>query len=81
MAKRRKYGDAWKDIEIDEASNDAVFDKFFKPPPVVPVGLPDIGLPDSGKPKASPRVGCSFQVYLNRVNLYQVNLQARRAAA
>ncbi len=54
MAKnKRKYGDAWKDIEIDEASNDAVFDKFFKPPPVVPVGLPDIGLPDSGKPETN----------------------------
>lgn len=34
--KRRKYGEAWKDIEIDAASNDAVFDKFLKQPTVPP---------------------------------------------
>src|ERR1700753_1867078 len=30
MAKRRKYGDAWKDVQIDAEQNDAVFDRFFK---------------------------------------------------
>jgi hypothetical protein len=39
MAKRRKYGDAWKDVQIDAEQNDAVFDRFFKrtqPDPVQP---------------------------------------------
>lgn len=34
--KQRKYGDAWKDVQIDAEQNDAVFDRFFKrtsPPP------------------------------------------------
>jgi len=30
MAKRRKYGEAWKDVQIDAEQNDAVFDRFFK---------------------------------------------------
>jgi predicted transcriptional regulator len=30
MAKRRRYGDAWKDVQIDADQNDAVFDRFFK---------------------------------------------------
>lgn len=31
MAKsKRKYGDAWKDVQIDAEQNDAVFDRFFK---------------------------------------------------
>ena len=30
MAKRRRYGDAWKDVQIDAEQNDAVFDRFFK---------------------------------------------------
>lgn len=30
MVKRRKYGDAWKDVQIDAEQNDAVFDRFFK---------------------------------------------------
>ncbi len=30
MAKRRKYGDAWKDVQIDAEQNDAVFDRFFR---------------------------------------------------
>jgi DNA-binding Lrp family transcriptional regulator len=34
--KKRKYGDAWKEIEIDAASNDVVFDKFFKQPVAPP---------------------------------------------
>ncbi|HEX8149142.1 MAG TPA: hypothetical protein VF591_18310 [Pyrinomonadaceae bacterium] len=34
MVKRRKYGDAWKDVRIDAEQNDAVFDRFFKRTPV-----------------------------------------------
>jgi hypothetical protein len=30
MAKRRRYGEAWKDVQIDAEQNDAVFDRFFK---------------------------------------------------
>ncbi len=30
MAKKRRYGDAWKDVQIDAEQNDAVFDRFFK---------------------------------------------------
>jgi hypothetical protein len=39
MAKRRRYGDAWKDVQIDAEQNDAVFDRFFKrtqPEPLEP---------------------------------------------
>lgn len=36
MAKRRKYGDAWKDVQIDAEQNDAVFDRFFKRSPTQP---------------------------------------------
>lgn len=28
--KQRKYGDAWKDVQIDAEQNDAVFDRFFR---------------------------------------------------
>lgn len=41
MAKRRRYGDAWKDVQIDAEQNDAVFDRFFKKTqhePEVPAG-------------------------------------------
>jgi hypothetical protein len=45
MAKRRKYGDAWKDVQIDAEQNDAVFDRFFKrtqqQQPDVPMGRDD----------------------------------------
>jgi predicted transcriptional regulator len=36
MAKRRRYGDAWKDVQIDAEQNDAVFDRFFKRTPPEP---------------------------------------------
>jgi hypothetical protein len=36
MVKRRKYGDAWKDVQIDAEQNDAVFDRFFKRSPIQP---------------------------------------------
>jgi hypothetical protein len=51
MAKRRKYGDAWKDVQIDAEQNDAVFDRFFKKTqhePSVPTGRVDT-LPLKGK--------------------------------
>lgn len=43
MAKRRKYGDAWKDVQIDAEQNDAVFDRFFKRTshPSIPEAEPD----------------------------------------
>jgi hypothetical protein len=40
MAKRRKYGDAWKDVQIDAEQNDAVFDRFFKRTQPEPVETP-----------------------------------------
>jgi hypothetical protein len=40
MAKRRRYGDAWKDVQIDAEQNDAVFDRFFKRTPPEPDALP-----------------------------------------
>src|SRR5918912_1066221 len=49
MAKRRKYGDAWKDVQIDAEQNDAVFDRFFKktqPESHVPPGRADSMLPE-----------------------------------
>jgi hypothetical protein len=39
MAKKRKYGDAWKDVQIDAEQNDAVFDRFFKRAPIQPDNL------------------------------------------
>src|SRR5436305_495404 len=48
MAKRRKYGDAWKDVQIDAEQNDAVFDRFFKrtqPEPVVPPARAEESVP------------------------------------
>lgn len=44
MVKRRKYGDAWKDVQIDAEQNDAVFDRFFKrtsEPAILPSGQED----------------------------------------
>ncbi len=40
MVKRRKYGDAWKDVQIDAEQNDAVFDRFFKRTQVEPPAAP-----------------------------------------
>lgn len=40
MVKRRKYGDAWKDVQIDAEQNDAVFDRFFKRTQPEPVESP-----------------------------------------
>lgn len=48
MAKRRRYGDAWKDVQIDAEQNDAVFDRFFKKTQHEPDALPpreDAALP------------------------------------
>ena len=64
MAKRRRYGDAWKDVQIDAEQNDAVFDRFFKrtqhepPPPdsggeVVPPASEEVS-PSTEKKRASP---------------------------
>ncbi len=55
MAKRRKYGDAWKDVQIDAEQNDAVFDRFFKrtSQPSVPEPDTDPGQP-AGTGKSSP---------------------------
>lgn len=47
MAKRRKYGDAWKDVQIDAEQNDAVFDRFFKRTSQPSIPEPDT---DSGQP-------------------------------
>ena len=33
MVKKRKYGDAWKDVQIDDNQFDAVFNKFIKAKP------------------------------------------------
>jgi hypothetical protein len=41
MAKRRKYGDAWKDVQIDAEQNDAVFDRFFKRTQPEPIETPE----------------------------------------
>lgn len=51
MAKRRKYGDAWKDVQIDAEQNDAVFDRFFKRSPLQP---------DEQAETIVPREGNSF---------------------
>lgn len=59
MAKRRKYGDAWKDVQIDAEQNDAVFDRFFKRTQSEPASPPlrgDAAAPPtpSGKATESP---------------------------
>jgi hypothetical protein len=51
MAKRRRYGDAWKDVQIDAEQNDAVFDRFFKRT------QHDPGTPDAGEEVAPPPAG------------------------
>jgi hypothetical protein len=51
MAKRRRYGDAWKDVQIDAEQNDAVFDRFFKKTqhvPEVPAGREE-AVPPAGE--------------------------------
>ena len=56
MAKRRRYGDAWKDVQIDAEQNDAVFDRFFKKTqhePEPPLARKDIA-PPAGKGAAAP---------------------------
>jgi hypothetical protein len=59
MVKRRKYGDAWKDVQIDAEQNDAVFDRFFKrtqhepeAPPLT--GEAEVPPPPAGKATESP---------------------------
>lgn len=68
MAKRRRYGDAWKDVQIDAEQNDAVFDRFFKrtqhdpepPPAAEKVASPPAGeapvrpAPKAQAPAAAP---------------------------
>jgi predicted transcriptional regulator len=61
MAKRRRYGDAWKDVQIDAEQNDAVFDRFFKktqhepePPQPAPGGAAPPAEKDADSP--APRV-------------------------
>lgn len=57
MAKRRKYGDAWKDVQIDAEQNDAVFDRFFKrtqPETVEPTRAEKVPPASVGKGVESP---------------------------
>jgi hypothetical protein len=57
MAKRRRYGDAWKDVQIDAEQNDAVFDRFFKKTqhePEAPQPERAEGAPTAGKVAAAP---------------------------
>lgn len=52
MAKRRRYGDAWKDVQIDAEQNDAVFDRFFKRTqhdPDLPAAAAEVAPPSAGK--------------------------------
>lgn len=64
MAKRRRYGDAWKDVQIDAEQNDAVFDRFFKKTqhdPDPPSAVEDVA-PPAGKEAelpASPQIKSS----------------------
>lgn len=63
MTKKRRYGDAWKDISIDERQLDPVFDRFFgenAPKPTAPPaeGAPPVEAPapEAPTPKtAAPR--------------------------
>jgi DNA-binding MarR family transcriptional regulator len=57
MAKKRRYGDAWKDVQIDAEQNDAVFDRFFKKTqhdPEAPPAREDAAPPPAGKGAAAP---------------------------
>jgi predicted transcriptional regulator len=57
MAKRRRYGDAWKDVQIDAEQNDAVFDRFFKKTqhePEVPQPAREDAAPPAGKGAGAP---------------------------
>jgi hypothetical protein len=57
MAKRRRYGDAWKDVQIDAEQNDAVFDRFFKKTqhePETPQPARGDTAPPTGKGAGSP---------------------------
>jgi hypothetical protein len=61
MVKRRKYGDAWKDVQIDAEQNDAVFDRFFKrtqPETADPLAREEKAVPpaSAGKGVESPSV-------------------------
>jgi hypothetical protein len=63
MAKRRRYGDAWKDVQIDAEQNDAVFDRFFKrtqhdpdPPPARGEASPPAG---EGAARPAPKAKVS----------------------
>ena len=65
MAKRRRYGDAWKDVQIDAEQNDAVFDRFFKRTQHdsnSPAVAEEVAPPSAGKVAelpASPRIKSS----------------------
>lgn len=68
MAKRRKYGEAWKDVQIDAEQNDAVFDRFFKRtshPSIPEAEIDPDQLPEPpesstpGKGTSSPKSGTS----------------------
>jgi DNA-binding MarR family transcriptional regulator len=57
MAKRRRYGDAWKDVQIDAEQNDAVFDRFFKKTqhePETPQPAPEDAAPPTVKGTDTP---------------------------
>lgn len=63
MAKRRRYGDAWKDVQIDAEQNDAVFDRFFKRTqhdPELPDATEETTRPTGeGTVRSAPRVKAS----------------------
>ena len=67
MAKRRRYGDAWKDVQIDAEQNDAVFDRFFRrTPPEEPAAPAAEKGAESSSPRrnlttATPRAGKQAQ--------------------
>ena len=57
MAKRRRYGDAWKDVQIDAEQNDAVFDRFFKRTqhdPKPPDAAEEVAPPAAGEATVRP---------------------------
>lgn len=57
MAKRRRYGDAWKDVQIDAEQNDAVFDRFFKRTqhdPEPPAAAEEVAASPAGEATARP---------------------------
>lgn len=55
MAKRRKYGDAWKDVQIDAEQNDAVFDRFFKRTQPETIAPPPAPTEDIAPPSTSDK--------------------------